>query len=47
MLKKFIFIIFLTFTLSSCVSMQEKLEENLKELNEKLKGDGTPYIPGV
>ncbi len=47
MLKKIIFIIFLIFTVSSCVSVQEKLEENLKELNEKLKGDGTPYIPGV
>ena len=47
MIKKFIFIIFLTFTLNSCVSVQEKLGENLKELNEKLKGDGTPYIPGI
>ena len=47
MLKKLIFIVFLTITLSSCVSVQEKIEENLKELNEKLKGDGTPYIPGI
>ena len=47
MIKKFIFIIFLTFSLTSCASVQEKLEENLKELNEKLKGDGTPYIPGI
>ena len=47
MFKKLIFIVFLTITLSSCVSVQEKIEENLKELNEKLKGDGTPYIPGI
>jgi len=47
MLKKLIFIIFLAFTLNSCVSVQEKFEENLKELNEKIKGDGTPYIPGI
>tara|TARA_B100001245_G_C22685387_1_gene334750 strand:- start:102 stop:245 length:144 start_codon:yes stop_codon:yes gene_type:complete len=47
MLKKLIFIIFLAFTLSSCASVQEKLEDSLKELNEKIKGDGTPYIPGI
>ena len=47
MLKKLISVIFLTIVLSSCVSVQEKIGENLKELNEKLKGDGTPYIPGV
>ena len=47
MLKKLIFAVFLTITLSSCVSVQEKIGENLKELNEKLKGDGTPYIPGI
>ena len=47
MLKKLISVIFLTIVLSSCVSVQEKIGENLKELNEKLKGDGTPYIPGI
>ena len=47
MFKKLIFIVFLTITLSSCVSVQEKIGENLKEINEKLKGDGTPYIPGI
>ena len=47
MLKKLISVIFLTITLSSCVSVQEKIGENLKELNERLKGDGTPYIPGI
>ena len=47
MLKKLIFILFLTVTLTSCVSVQEKIGENLKELNERLKGDGTPYIPGI
>ena len=30
-------------TLSSCVSIQEKISE----INERLKGDGTPYIPGI
>ena len=43
MFKKLILIIFLTITLSSCVSFQEKIDR----LNEKLKGDGTPYIPGI
>jgi len=47
MLKKLISVIFLTIVLSSCVSVQEKIGENLKELNERLKGDGTPYIPGI
>ena len=43
MYKKLILIIFLTISLSGCVSVQEKIGE----LNEKLKGDGTPYIPGI
>ena len=43
MFKKIILLIFLTITLSSCSSLQEKIGE----LNEKLKGDGTPYIPGI
>ena len=43
MIKKLILIFFLTMSLSSCTSVQEKIGE----LNEKLKGDGTPYIPGI
>ena len=43
MFKKIVSIIFLTMTLSSCASVQEKISE----FNEKLKGDGTPYIPGI
>jgi len=43
MFKKLVLIIFLTMTLSSCVSIQEKISE----INERLKGDGTPYIPGI
>jgi len=43
MIKKFLLIIFLAMTFSSCVSVQEKISE----INEKLKGDGTPYIPGI
>ena len=43
MLKKLMLIIFLTMTLSSCASVQDKISE----INEKLKGDGTPYIPGI
>tara|TARA_B100000686_G_scaffold288439_1_gene314567 strand:+ start:409 stop:528 length:120 start_codon:yes stop_codon:yes gene_type:complete len=39
MLKKLILILFLSLPLSNCSS--------LSELNEKLKGDGTPYIPGI
>ena len=43
MLKKLLLIIFLTISLSSCASIQGKIDQ----LNEKLKGDGTPYIPGI
>ena len=43
MFKKLVLIIFLTMTLSSCVSIQEKISE----INERLKGDDTPYIPGI
>ena len=43
MFKKLILIIFLAMTLSSCISVQEKIGE----INERLKGDGTPYIPGI
>jgi len=43
MIKKLLLIIFLTMSLTSCVSVQEKISE----INEKLKGDGTPYIPGI
>ena len=43
MFKKLLLIIFLTMPLVSCISVQEKINE----LNEKLKGDGTPYIPGI
>ena len=43
MFKKLILIIFITMALTSCMSVQEKISE----INEKLKGDGTPYIPGI
>ena len=43
MFKKLILIIFLSLSFASCASVQEKIEE----INEKLKGDGTPYIPGI
>ena len=43
MIKKLLLIIFLTMSLTSCASVQEKISE----INEKLKGDGTPYIPGI
>tara|TARA_Y100000590_G_C15297050_1_gene854836 strand:+ start:520 stop:639 length:120 start_codon:yes stop_codon:yes gene_type:complete len=39
MFKKMIVILFLVMPLSSCSS--------LGEFNEKIKGDGVPYIPGV
>jgi len=39
MIKKIIIIIFLFMPLTNCTT--------LSELNEKLKGDGTPYIPGI
>ena len=39
MLKKLILIIFLAFPHTGC--------STLSDINEKLKGDGTPYIPGI
>ena len=39
MIKKFIIIILLLMPLTSCAS--------LSEINEKAKGDGVPYIPGI
>jgi len=39
MIKKIIFILLISFSLSSCVS--------LKEINERAKGDGIPYVPGI
>jgi len=39
MIKKFIIIIFLSFPLVQC--------STISEWNEKAKGDGVPYIPGV
>jgi hypothetical protein len=39
MFKKIILLILLTLPISNCVS--------LSEINEKAKGDGVPYIPGI
>ena len=39
MIKKIIFLIFFILPLSNCSSFNE--------LNEKAKGDGVPYIPGI
>ena len=39
MIKKLIILILLLMPLSSCAS--------LSEINEKAKGDGVPYIPGI
>jgi|TARA_B110000495_G_scaffold199329_1_gene212584 hypothetical protein len=39
MIKKIIFILLVSFSLSNCAS--------LNELNEKAKGDGIPYVPGI
>ena len=47
MFKKLLLIIFLTMLLVSCISVQEKIGEKIGEINERLKGDGTPYIPGI
>jgi len=47
MFKKLLLIIFLTIFLASCVSVQENIKEKIGEINETLKGDGTPYIPGI
>tara|TARA_B100001179_G_C18214372_1_gene242916 strand:+ start:301 stop:420 length:120 start_codon:yes stop_codon:yes gene_type:complete len=39
MFKKIVFVIFLSLSLSNC--------STLSEMNEKAKGDGVPYIPGI
>ena len=40
MFKKFILLFFLfVFPITAC--------SNLSEINEKAKGDGVPYIPGI
>jgi hypothetical protein len=39
MFKKIIFLILITFSSFSCTT--------LSEMNEKAKGDGVPYIPGI
>jgi len=39
MLKKIIFLVVLTLPLSNC--------STFSEINEKDKGDGVPYIPGI
>ena len=39
MFKKFLIILILSLPLSNCA--------NLNEVNEKVKGDGVPYIPGI
>ena len=40
MLKKILVLILLSFPLFNCSS-------SLNEINEKAKGDGIPYIPGI
>jgi len=39
MIKKLILIFFLALPLSNC--------STLGDINEKVKGDGVPYIPGI
>jgi|TARA_Y100000780_G_scaffold140707_1_gene127072 hypothetical protein len=39
MFKKIIFLILITIPLFNCTT--------LSEMNEKAKGDGVPYIPGI
>jgi len=39
MIKKIFILIFLVLSLSNC--------SDFKEMNERIKGDGVPYIPGV
>jgi len=39
MIKKIILLFFLFFSIAACSS--------LSEINEKAKGDGIPYIPGI
>ena len=43
MLKKLFLLFFILIACSGCISVQEKIDE----INERLKGDGTPYIPGI
>jgi hypothetical protein len=43
MFKKIIFILFISFSFSGCSSSLS----SLAEINEKAKGDGVPYIPGI
>jgi len=40
MIKKMVFILLISFSLFSCTS-------TLNEINEKAKGDGIPYVPGI
>ena len=42
-MRNILLILAFAFTLSSCASFSE----NVSELNEKIKGDGVPYIPGL
>ena len=39
MIKKILFIVIISLSLSNC--------STLSEINEKAKGDGVPYIPGI
>jgi len=39
MIKKFVLLLILLLPLASC--------STVSELNEKAKGDGVPYIPGI
>jgi len=39
MIKRIFILFFLVLPLSNC--------SGIKEMNEKIKGDGVPYIPGV
>ena len=41
MIKKIVILILLVFPLSNCSS------SSFNEFNEKAKGDGVPYIPGI
>ena len=43
MIKKILIILMLCLPLANCTN----LKSDLKELNERAKGDGVPYIPGV
>tara|TARA_B100002003_G_scaffold201960_1_gene193922 strand:+ start:558 stop:677 length:120 start_codon:yes stop_codon:yes gene_type:complete len=39
MVKKLVILLLFSISLASC--------SDLRELNEKAKGDGVPYIPGI